>query len=68
MSTITQQPLLDERQAADFLNVRPQTLAVWRATKRYDLAWIKVGRAVRYSPEALAAFLESRTVNADSSD
>jgi excisionase family DNA binding protein len=55
--------LLTPEQAAEQLSIQAQTLAVWRVTKRYDLPFIKVGRAVRYSPDAIAEFLESRTVS-----
>jgi hypothetical protein len=55
-------PLLSERQAAQFIGVKPTTLQVWRTTKRYGLAYIKVGRLVRYRMSALQAFLVSREV------
>jgi len=38
------------------------TLAVWRCTRRYALAYIKVGRMIRYRRRDIEAFLESRTV------
>lgn len=42
------------------------TLAVWRATKRYpDLAYIKVGRAVRYRKSTVEAFIRARTISGD---
>lgn len=52
--------LLDERQAAKFLNVTPGTLSVWRSTGRYRLPFLKVGRKVRYRRADLLAWLESR--------
>lgn len=57
-------PLLTEAQAAEFLGVKPASLQVWRSTKRYQLAYIKVGRLVRYRQSALQAFLASREVAA----
>ena len=36
--------LLDENQTAQFLNVSPGTLSVWRSTGRYQLPFLKVGR------------------------
>jgi uncharacterized protein YcaQ len=60
-SKINADPLLTEREAADFLGVRPGTLSVWRATKRYPLPYVKVGAAVRYKKSALQAFADSRT-------
>jgi len=53
--------LLDDKAAADLLDVSPGTLSVWRSTGRYNLPFLKVGRKVRYRREALLAWLESRT-------
>jgi hypothetical protein len=61
-------PLLDEDAAAERLGVKAQTLSVWRTTKRYPLAYIKVGRNVRYKLSAIEAFLESRTITPGSGD
>ena len=57
----TKKILLDERDAAAFLDVSPGTLSVWRSTGRYALPFIKVGRRVKYRPEDLSAWLDSRT-------
>lgn len=40
--------LLTRRQAAAYLGVAEQTLAVWKCSGRYLLACIKIGRLVRY--------------------
>lgn len=53
--------LLDEKPAAEFLDVSPGTLSVWRCTGRYALPFIKVGRRVKYRRTDLIAWLESRT-------
>jgi excisionase family DNA binding protein len=53
--------LLDDKAAADLLDVSPGTLSVWRSTGRYNLPFLKVGRKVRYRRSALLAWLESRT-------
>ena len=53
--------LLDEKQAATVLNVKPGTLSVWRSTGRYSIPFVKVGRSVRYRAGDLNAWLESRT-------
>lgn len=50
-------PLLKPPQAAALLGVEVGTLEVWRSTKRYPLAFVKVGRAVRYRLSAINAFL-----------
>lgn len=57
-------PLLSEEQAANQLGVKPTTLQVWRSTKRYSLAYVKVGRCVKYRASAIEAFIASRTVAA----
>jgi len=49
--------LLRPREAADVLDVKVQTLALWRTTKRYALPYVKVGRNVRYRRSDLDAFL-----------
>ena len=56
--------LLTRGEAAAYLDVQPQTLAVWASTKRYALRYVKVGRCVRYRKADLEAFLNARTVGA----
>ena len=57
--------LLTPSETARILGVRTDTLTVWRSTKRYpELKFIKVGRLVRYRPEDVERFLESRTIGA----
>ena len=48
-------------EAANFLGVKPETLEVWRCTKRYDIPYIKIGSLVRYKKSALLQWMESRT-------
>lgn len=52
--------LLDEKQAANVLDVSPGTLAVWRSTGRYKLPFLKVGRNVRYRRTDLESWLQER--------
>lgn len=56
MSTI----LLTATEVSQILGITPGTLAVWRATKRYDLPYVKSGRLVRYREEDVEAFITSR--------
>ncbi len=51
--------LLNRREAAEFLGVLPETLAVWASTKRYDLPYVKVGGRVMYRPSDLDAFINA---------
>jgi hypothetical protein len=50
--------LVSEREACKILDCRPNTLAVWRATKRYDLPFYKIGRLVKYKISDLEAFIQ----------
>lgn len=52
---------LSRAKAADYLNIKPQTLAVWASKGRYNLSFIKVGRKVYYLKEHLDEFLKNRT-------
>ena len=54
--------LYDRQQAANYLGVKPNTLAVWHSTKRYRIPYIKVGRLVKYRISDLDAFLQQRTI------
>lgn len=58
----SQDPLLTEIEAAAKLGIKPETLQNWRSTKRYPLAYLKIGRSVRYRNSDLDRFLASRTV------
>jgi len=60
--TITARDMLTRAEAAEYLGLRPQTLATWATTGRYDLPFVRVGRAVRYRRADLDAWLASRTV------
>jgi len=54
--------LLSTSEAAEYLGTTIGTLEVWRCSKRYPLAYIKVGRLVKYRRADLDQFLESRRV------
>ena len=49
--------LLTRREAAAYLGVAEQTLAVWKCTGRRSLAFVKIGRLVRYRKADLDAFI-----------
>ena len=53
--------LLTRQQAAEYLGVNTQTLAVWASTGRYGLPYAKVGAKALYFRADLDAWLESRT-------
>lgn len=54
-------PKYSNNRAAQYIGVRPQTLAVWRSTGRYGIPYLKVGRKVFYRKSVLDAWLKSRT-------
>ncbi len=54
---------VSEKLAAEVLELKPTTLAVWRSTGRYNLPYLKVGRLVKYRLSDLAEFLARRTAN-----
>ena len=71
MSASTSLPpsqLLTRDQAAEYLGVKPQTLATWLCRRRCGLPVVRVGRLVRYRLSDLEAFLDSRTVGTESAD
>ena len=54
--------LLTPKEAADSLRVTERTLTIWRHTKRYPLAYVKIGRSVRYRVTDIEAFKEARVI------
>jgi excisionase family DNA binding protein len=59
----TTQRLLTPKEVADMLRVTVETLNVWRATKRYPLKYVKIGRNVLYKLDDVLAYIDSRTVD-----
>lgn len=53
--------LLTEEQAAAILGVKPETLCSWRHTKKVEIPFCRIGRAVRYHPKELWAFIDANT-------
>lgn len=60
MNTVTDDPVLNERQAADYLGCSPATLKLWRSKKIGPPAirW-NGGRSVRYRLSDLEDFIET---------
>lgn len=61
MSLTTQKQLLNEDETAEVLSIKPQTLASWRCRGVHDLAFIKIGRSIRYRRSDIEDFLERNT-------
>ncbi|QEL14653.1 helix-turn-helix domain-containing protein [Limnoglobus roseus] len=57
---IPEQHLLTEDEAANLLRVKPNTLATWRMSGRYNLPFVRVGRAIRYRAADVTAWVDSR--------
>jgi excisionase family DNA binding protein len=59
--------LLTEEEAADYLQIRVQTLRQWRSGyhKKEKIPYLKVGRAVRYRKADLIAWTVSRVGEAE---
>ena len=57
--------LLSRNAAAAYLGLRPQTLAVWASTGRYDLPMVKIGRYAKYRKSDLDHFIESNIQGAE---
>lgn len=57
-----QSDLLSRRQAAAYLGVSEQTLAIWKCAGRYQLPFVKIGRLVKYKKADLDAFISRRTI------
>ena len=53
---------LNDREAASFLRLSPQTLRNWRSQCRGPV-YIKAGRAIRYAMEDLRAFMDQNRVD-----
>lgn len=53
--------LLSRKEAAYYLNIAPQTLAVWACQRRNSLPLIKIGRHVKYRQSDLDAFIARNT-------
>jgi hypothetical protein len=61
---MTDDALIDTRQAAAVLGISPTTLEIWRSNRVSNQpAFVRVGRRVLYERQALAAFIDSRREN-----
>ena len=58
---IKDQPeLLNQKEAAAFVGLKPDTLQSWRSRKKPGPVWIKTGGRVKYDVRDLLAYLESQ--------
>jgi hypothetical protein len=55
-------PLLDTKEAAAFLRLKPSTLNADRVTRRIGIPYMRIGRRIVYHRDDLANFAESMVV------
>lgn len=60
-----QHQLKSRREAASYLGVAEQTLAVWACNRRHNLPMVKIGRRVMYRLSDLNAFIERSLVGGE---
>jgi hypothetical protein len=61
----TNSDLFSRKEAAEYLGISPQTLAIWSCSGRYQLPMVKVGRLSKYKRGDLDSFLARRTQSFD---
>ena len=61
-------PMLSNRQAAEYIGITPHTLEMWRCNKRFLIPYIKLGGMVRYRLSSLDKFLLQQTIDESSSE
>ena len=49
--------LLSNDEAAEYLGIKPNTLTIWRTTKRFEIPYIQIGRKIKYKKSDLDKFL-----------
>lgn len=59
---MVEEKLLTRKQAAEYLGLKPDTLAGWHSKGMYSLPLVKVGNAVRYRLSDLEEWLSRRTI------
>jgi excisionase family DNA binding protein len=49
--------LLSRSEAAAYLGIAKQTLAIWKCTKRHTVPYVKIGRLIKYRKVDLDKFI-----------
>ena len=62
-SLYCQEKMMSRKEAAKFLEVKENTLAIWANTKRYNLPMYKVGKYIKYKISDLQKFKEGELVS-----
>ncbi len=58
ITNVAHKTVMTRREAAAYLGVKEQTLALWAYAHRYDLPYYKIGRHAKYKLEDLDKFIE----------
>lgn len=67
-SNFLSNPLLSRKEAARYLGLSEQTLAIWKCTKRHDLPFVKIGRLIKYRKVDLDSFISKNLESFSSPD
>jgi hypothetical protein len=59
---LDQEKMLSRKEAAAFLGLKENTLAVWASTKRYRIPMFKIGKYIRYKISDLQQFIDTNKV------
>jgi hypothetical protein len=59
----SKEKMLSRKEAAEFLGLRENTLAIWAIKKRYDLPMYKVGKNIKYKITDLQKFQEGQSIH-----
>jgi hypothetical protein len=57
------QKLLTPEEAGQIIGIRPETLRQWRTRRKKGLRFMREGRVIRYRPEDVREFIDSRVVD-----
>ncbi len=57
-----EEKLLSRKEAADFLGLKENTLAVWACNKTYYIPMFKIGKYIKYKLTDLVKFIENQEV------
>jgi hypothetical protein len=63
LTALNTEALVSRRDAARYLGVSEQTLAIWKCTGRYSLPFVKIGRLVKYRKIDLDRFISRNLAN-----
>ncbi|MDD5065360.1 MAG: helix-turn-helix domain-containing protein [Phycisphaerae bacterium] len=61
----TKKILVNEREAAELLGIKPSTLRVWRCLHTGPAYFKLHGKTIRYDRDAVSAWIESQAVTPD---